>query len=74
VVAAVAVPVGFALSLETKSGGIASPTGSPIAMTVTSPFSSAELTAARFEFPDAAKLLGLGTLLLALSAAVRKRT
>jgi hypothetical protein len=61
-VAALIVPVGFALSLD-----------SPIA-TQFVPANLVTPASLPFAMPDAAKLLGVGTLLFGLAAAVRKNS
>ena len=66
-VIALIVPVGFALSLDSK----------PAVTLVSYSRARASETAAPglpWSLPDAAKLLGVGTLLFGLAAAVRKTT
>ena len=62
----------FALSLEPDAPLAILPSTAPVAMTVVEPFSSSQLIADLPHVPDAAKLFGMGTLLLGLAAAVRR--
>jgi hypothetical protein len=79
-VAALVVPVGFALSLESTSRrtvALHTPVASTASAGVTSsmviaPQVSAAQPTAPYPVPDAAKLLIVGTLLFGLAAAVRK--
>ena len=71
-VAAAAVPVGFALSLESDASHAILPPSGPVAMTVVEPFSSARLFVELPDVPDSAKLFGLGTLLFGVAAAVKR--
>lgn len=66
-VAALVVPVGFALSLDTP------PVATQFIHTGLVPGAVAP-TAIPWTMPDAAKLLGVGTLLFGLAAAVRRTT
>jgi hypothetical protein len=79
IVAAVVVRVGFALSLQ--SGSFQAPSVSPGAVIVASTSAAAPVLLAGSRYtpvpqpplmPDGATLLGLGTLLLGLAAAVRR--
>jgi len=77
VVAAVAVPVGFALSLETETGRAyhsAAVLKAPAVVASSVVVSTAAATEPEFlhSVPDAAKLLLVGTVLFGLAAAVRK--
>ena len=74
VVAAAAVPVGFALSLESQSPSpvVIVEQGTPLAMTVVAPASSVQLIDDLPEVLEAAKLFGMGAVLLGLAAAVRR--
>jgi hypothetical protein len=78
IVAAVIVPVGFALSLETpgvRSTSLFSQTPAPLAMaiSVTSPaWSQGILPQSSAPANDAAKLLLVGTVLVALAGLVRR--
>ena len=65
-VAAFVVPVGFALSLDTT------PVATQLVYGISSPARSRRLDL--WTLPDAAKLLGVGTLLFGLAAAVRRNT
>ena len=62
IVAALGVPVGFALSLDSM----------PVATQIVYASVAAPVTLPTWTMPDAAKLLGIGTLLFGLAAAVRK--
>ena len=66
-VAALVVPVGFALSLDST------PVATQLIHTGLMPGATAA-PAVPWTMPDAAKLLGVGTLLFGLAAAVRKTT
>jgi hypothetical protein len=72
VVAAAVVPVGFALSIESQPPVVAVERPTPLAMTVVVPASSVRLIDDLPDVPDAAKLLGMGAVLLGLAAAVRR--
>jgi hypothetical protein len=77
IVAALAVPVGYALSLESASVASRARYGTvmPVeaALVATVPLSSGERLVAHIPaVPDAAKLLGVGTILCGLAAALRK--
>lgn len=79
IVAAVVVPVGFALSLDpSRTLHVASPRGDPYAETIatTSPIVATTTAAVTKlpDLPDAAKLLLAGSVLLGLAAAVRRTT
>jgi len=88
-VAALVVPVGYALSVETTTPAVAPPryaTVVPAAAATVVPAAAAVAVAAPvtirtgapastsplYQMPDAAKLLGIGTVLFGLAAAVRK--
>jgi hypothetical protein len=74
-VAALGVPVGFALSLESGAGDLAVPTPVIAAATVAAPLAADSATATRPNLPsipDGAKLLLVGTTLFGLASAVRK--
>jgi type II secretory pathway component PulL len=80
-VAALVVPVGFALSLESSPGWrsarptvVATPASTLVASSVVVPTATApELTqSVAYPIPDAAKLLIVGSALIGLAAAVRK--
>lgn len=79
-VAALAVPLGFALSLESSSATVIAPQVSDVAIVAASAKSSSIYTAAvepagtRFvpPLPDGAKLLFVGTALFGLAAAMRR--
>jgi hypothetical protein len=86
-VAALVVPVGYALSIESTPGALHSHSaaGVPVATTVVPAAAATAVTApivirtgapatstSPFQVPDAAKLLGIGTVLFGLAAAVRK--
>lgn len=66
-VAALVVPVGFALSLDTT------PVATQLIHTALVP-GAVPAPALPWTMPDAAKLFGVGTLLFGLAAAVRKTT
>jgi len=77
VIAALAVPLGFALSFEAAPA--APPArearlAAPMAMTIADPslVSAPGGATILHSMPDAAKLLGIGTVLFGLAAAVRK--
>ena len=72
VVAAAAVPLGFALSLESQSNVVVAERATPLAMTVAAPVSSVQLIHDLPEVSDAAKLFGMGAVLLGLASAVRR--
>lgn len=73
-VAAIAVPVGFALSLESaqranERGGV-----EPVARVITRPFISAESapSVTLTQLPEGAKLVGVGSVLFVLAAVMRR--
>jgi hypothetical protein len=81
IVAAFAVPVGFALSLESvpqwrtaHPATLAPPASTAVAATVVvpSPPETGVMQAFSRRLPDAAKLLLIGSILIGLAAAVRK--
>ena len=69
IVAAVVVPFGFALSLETPS---ASASGPLVVMTAAREPSRLTPGLRNVTVPDGAKLFGVGTMLVALAAAMRR--
>jgi hypothetical protein len=74
-VAALVVPVGFALSLESGTGDVATPSPVIAASTVAAPLTNEtvkELFPDMPAVPDGAKLLLVGTGLFGLASAVRK--
>jgi len=76
IVAAIAVPVGFALSLEPQTAvGYGSTSVAPASIlmpTLVPDGSSSSLAASLPDVPDAVKLLLIGTTLFGLAAIVRK--
>lgn len=75
VIAALAVPLGFALSSEsTPAPAREARFAAPMAMTIADPSLVSTPGGATFlhTMPDAAKLLGVGTVLFGLAAAVRR--
>lgn len=81
IVAAIVVPVGFALSLDSKPHATALPVAArlPVAAVADSPSFMATSTAfavttsaALPEMPDAVKLFAVGTVLCGLAAAMRR--
>jgi hypothetical protein len=81
IVAAVAVPVGFALSLESDTPRTYRPVRSVAAVGTSSTVVASSVVVAPVatradsssrQLPDAAKLFGVGTILFGLAAAVRR--
>jgi len=75
VIAALVVPLGFALSFEsTPTPARDARLAPPVAMTMVDPSLAAAPGGATFlhTMPDAAKLLGVGTVLFGLAAALRR--
>src|SRR5262249_8045866 len=86
IVAALVVPVGYALSVESPSSSqayraaavpaVASVRSTPAAAVVTAPIvvrtGVPETSTSPLRVPDAAKLFGIGTLLFGLAAVLRK--
>lgn len=78
IVAAVVVPVGFALSLENESVAmhaaptVVATTSAGVAAPALIPLGSAAFAQYLAPLPDGARLIAVGTLLLGLAAAVRR--
>jgi len=69
IIAAGAVGVGFALSLESNASTVAAHTALAAMRSTARPLTP---VASLPQLPDAAKLFGLGTILIALAAVVRR--
>jgi hypothetical protein len=72
IVAAVVVPVGFALSLDSRPSLAGAAPSSVVASSGAAPLVVDSAPSFLSDVPDAAKLLVVGTMLFGLAAAVRK--